>query len=161
MQAILGLPLDILVAVGVLVVFLLLNYTVGKNRPATLLLAMYIAGAIIMLVPVIDILPEVVPVDSRLLPILEFAGITAIVYVVLARCRYFDPYVAPCGWESGVFSVLHAVLALSIVVSLEPAAVTATFSPNFARVFLDPMIRSVLLCSPLLVFLVMRGNESG
>lgn len=159
MEAIFGIPIDIIVAVGVLLLFLLFNYTVGKNRSATMLLAMYIAGAMIMLTPLIDVLGEVVPIHPHILPILEFAVLTLITYVILWRCRFFDPYIVPAGWELGVFAVLHTVLAIAIVVGLEPAAATTAFSPNFARVFLDPLVRSACVAGPMLVFIAFRGRE--
>lgn len=154
-----GVPFDIVVAVGVLALFVLFNYTVGKNRSSTMLLAMYLAGAMIMLAPVIDILPEVSPIDARWLPIVEFVVIGGLMYFILGRCRYFDPYIVPSGWELGLFAFLQAVLALAIIVSLQPAAVTSEFSPNFARVFLDPIVRSVLIVGPMLVFLFIRGRD--
>lgn len=159
MEAIFGIPFDVLVAVGVLTVFLVFNYTIGRYRSATMLLSLYIAGAVIMLAPVMDVLPELLPVPAVWVPVLEVVGITGLVYVILTRCLYFDPYMVPAGWELGVFAVLQAVVAVAMVVSLEPAAVTTAFSPNFARVFLDPMARSAFLVGPLLVFVVFRGRE--
>lgn len=159
MQGLLGIPLDVLVAIGVLAAFLVWNYTLGKNRSTVTLVALYVAGALMALVPLMDELAAALPIDATLEPIAMFVVLAAMVYVILIRCRFFDPYIVPNGWELGVFAFLQAVVAVAMVVSLEPSAVLETFSPNFSRVFLDPSVRSALLAGPVALFVLFRGSE--
>lgn len=151
MEAIFGIPYDVLVAAGVLCVFLLFNYTVGKNHSAAMLMAMYAAGAIVALAPVTAAIPFA--------PVFVFAAVTLVAYGIMVRCGFFDAYIVPAGWELGLFAALQASVAIAVVVGLEPGIVGQPFSPNFARVFLDPVVRSIMLAAPLCVFLVVRGRQ--
>ncbi len=159
MEGFFGLPSDVLIVVGVLAVTLVYNYTIGKHRAATLLIAMYVAGALIFLVPAFDALYEILPVDKRFSPVIMFGVVLILVYLIFRRNAFFDPYLVPTGWELGVFSVLHTAVLVALVVSIVPSAVTADFSPNFGRVFLDPMVRSGLIVAPLLMLFVIRGRD--
>lgn len=158
MEAILGLPFDILVVVLIVALLVAYNYTIGKNRSATLLVALYVSGALYMLLPLTDFAHEVFPVDNRLLPLIMFGVLLVVVHVILSRNAFFEPYLVPSGWELGVFSVLHAVLLIAIVVSIESSATTAEFSPNFSRIFLDPLARSAIIMGPLVFLAFFRGR---
>lgn len=153
-----GIPLDLGIALGLLAVLLGYNYTIGKHRAVTLLTALYLAGAVMALAPVIGFLDSVVPINANILPIAVFVLLTLAVYWILTRSHFFDPYVVPSGWELGLFALLHAVVAIVVVVSALPASVTSGFSPNFARVFMDPVIRSALITAPIVVLAVLRGR---
>ncbi|MBI1907970.1 hypothetical protein HYS28_00955 [Candidatus Uhrbacteria bacterium] len=153
-----GMPLDLGIALALFAALLAYNSTLGKNRAVSLLTALYIAGAVAMLAPAIGFLDSVLPLDPRFLPVGVFALLAAITYGVIVRSSFFDPYIVPSGWELGLFSFLHAIVIIVVVVSLLPASVTDGFSANFARVFMDPTIRSVLIVIPLAVLAVLRGK---
>lgn len=159
MEALLGLPFDIVFVVLLVAALMVYNYTLGKHRAATLLIALYVAAALYMLMPVLDFVHEVVPIGAPLLPVIMFGVVFLVTYVVLSRNTFFEPYMVPSGWELGVFSVLHAALIIAILVSIEPSSATASFSPNFSRIFLDPVVRSVVVASPLAILAFFRGNS--
>lgn len=154
-----GLPFDIMFVVLLVAVLMVYNYTLGKHRAATLLIALYVAAALYILMPVLDFVHEVVPIGAPALPMIMFGVVFLATYVVLSRNTFFEPYMVPCGWELGLFSVLHALLLIAILVSIEPSSATAAFSPNFSRIFLDPIVRSAIVAGPLGVLAFFRGNN--
>ncbi len=158
MEALLGLPFDIAFLTLLVAALMVYNYTLGKHRAATLLVALYVAGALYMFMPVLDFVHEVVPIGAPWLPIIMFGVVLLLTYIVLSRNTFFEPYMVPSGWELGVFSVLHAALFIAILVSIEPSSVTEAFSPNFSRIFLDPVVRSAIVAGPLAVLAFFRGN---
>lgn len=153
-----GMPLDLGIALALFAVFLGYAYSLGKHRAVTLLTALYLAGAVVMLAPAVGFLDSIIPIDARLLPILVFTFLVVAIYWILSRSHFFDPYVVPSGWELGVFALMQTVVAIVVVVSLVPASVSEVFSPNFARVFMDPVIRSTLIAAPLGVLTILRGR---
>lgn len=158
MNALLGLPVDILAVIALIAALLAYNYTVGKHRAATLLVSMYVAGALMMFMPVLDVVHEVVPLGAPALPVIIFGVVLLLTYIVLSRNAFFEPYLIPSGWELGMFSVLHAALLLVLLVGIEPASATSALSPNFSRFFLDPVVRSVVVTAPLAVLAFFRGQ---
>lgn len=159
MEAVLGLPFDILVVVLLVAALMAYNYTIGKHRAATFLVALYVAAALYMLMPVLDVAHEVLPMDPRILPLVLFGTLLVVTFFILGRNAFFEPYLVPTGWEIGLFTVLHAALLLVIVVSIESSATTVAFSPNFSRIFLDPVVRSVVLAAPLALLAFFRGRN--
>lgn len=158
MNALLGLPVDILAVIVLVAALMAYNYTIGKHRATTLLVALYVAGALYMFMPVTDFAHEVIPLSAPLLPLVMFGVLFVVTYFVLARNAFFEPYLIPCGWELGMFSALHAALIIAILVSIEPSSATAAFSPNFSRFFLDPIVRSVIVAVPIVVLGFFRGR---
>lgn len=154
-----GLPFDVLVALGLLALLIVVNYTIGKHRPASLLVALYVAGGVTALSPVVGFLDAVVPVNPAYVPAAVFAAMTCIVFLMLRMNRFFEPYIVPSGWELGLFAVLQSLLAVSIAVQLLPVYVVDGLSPNFLRVFGDGTLRSVYIVAPIVVLCVFRGRD--
>ncbi len=154
-----GLPFDVLCALAVFVVLLAWNYTLGKHRSATLLLAIYCAGAAAALAPVVGFLDAILPLDAAYIPAATFVVMTIMVFILLRLNRFFEPYTVPNGWELAVFALLHSVLLVTIVVQLLPTSELQALSANFLRVFGDPTLRSAYIVAPLLVLFFVRGQE--
>ncbi|HCC83870.1 TPA: hypothetical protein DEP96_03400 [Candidatus Uhrbacteria bacterium] len=152
-----GVPVDVGVVVILLGLTLLYNYTIGKYRIIMLLVALYLAGAVIMLAPVLKMLQTLVPIPSLWLSLGLLAVMTALTTFVLARSTFFDDVYNPHGWRIAVYSLLQVIVVVVILVTMLPLAVTGDLSPNFARVFMDPIIRSILILAPLVTMALLRG----
>lgn len=153
-----GVPLDLGLTLALFAALLTYNYSLGKHRTVTLLTSLYISGAVVTLAPALSSLAAKMPIDAGVLPIITFALVLLLVYGVVYRSHFFDPYIVPSGWEIALFSLLHVIVIVVIVTALLPASVVSGFSPNFARIFMDPIIRSILVVSPLAVLAVLRGR---
>lgn len=157
--SLLGLPSDLAIALSILAFFLVVNYTIGKHRPATILLSLYVSGAVVAMAPVVGYLDSVLPVDARYIPVAVYLVMTVLVFLILRSNRFFEPFMIPSGWELGMFALFQTTVLVSLAVGFLPETVTGTFSPNFARVFADGTIRSALLVLPLVGLFFVRGND--
>jgi hypothetical protein len=152
-----GVPVDVGAVVILFGVLLFYNYTIGKYRIIMLLVALYLAGAVILLAPVLAMLKTLIPIPSLWLSLGLLAIMTALMMFVLARSTFFDDVYNPHGWRVAVYSLLQVIVVVVILVTMLPLAVTGDFSPNFARVFMDPIIRSILIFAPLVTMALLRG----
>ncbi len=156
-NVVLGLPLDLLVVIGLFGLALLYNFTMGRYRIIMVLVALYMAGAVIMLAPVLALLKTLVPIPSLWLSLGLLFLTTLLTAGVLARSTFFDDVYNPHGWRVAVYALLQVIVVVVIVVTMVSAGTTSEFSPIFSKIFVDPIVRSILIFVPLITMALLRG----
>ena len=149
---------DALVAAGVLVAAIVFVFTLGKHSVVAIFSALGLAAAFSALAPVVGRVPMVSAWPNYQQHILVFGLVFVLTYFIFRRHIFFAPSVTPSSLEGIVFGSIIGGFILAVIGSFLPADIIATLTPTVKLIFVDDIGRSLWLASPLIGFVLMKGE---
>lgn len=138
---------------------LLYGLSLGRDRVIVILVAVYMALAVVSNTPVLNSFDFSVALNSNsVLKITMFLGLFVVLFFLLSRSallKTIGSSGAPGSWwQTIVFSVLQVGLLISITLNFLPADMTRALSEGTRQIFMSDNGRSAWMILPILVMVL-------
>lgn len=152
---------DLFIALFVIGSVFVYGLSLGRDRSILIILALYIAEAIVRAAPWPKSLLDMTIGGSTLsVPGVSYLIMFIVTLFLLARTTIFttSSRAAPW-WQSLIFSVLQACLLISTVLYLLPPAAVHGLQPLTRQIFVDGPARFAWLMAPIFAFTLLKGRR--
>lgn len=152
---------DLFIALFVIGTVFIYGLSLGRDRSILIILALYIAEAVVRAAPWPKALLEKTIAGSTLsIPGMTYLAMFLVVLFLLARTTLFttSSRAAPW-WQSIIFSFLQAGLLVSTVLYLLPATAIQGLQPLTRQIFVDGPARFAWLMAPIFAFTLLKSRR--
>lgn len=154
---------DVFILLFFVVASVLYGFALGRDRVAMLLIAIYMALAVVGNAPYLDELQtRVVAGNIFAFQITTFLGLFLLLFFFLSRSalhRTFGGGAHGSWWQTLLFSFLHVGLLLSIVLSFLPATAIARLLPTTRLLFTTDLARFLWIVLPIIAMFLVRPDR--
>lgn len=154
---------DVFILLFFVVASLLYGFALGRDRVAMLLIAIYMALAVVGNAPYLDELrAKIVAGNLFAFQITTFLGLFLILFFFLSRSalhRTFGGGSHGAWWQTLLFSFLHVGLLLSIVLSFLPSLALSRLLPVTRELFVSDLARFLWITLPILAMLLVKPEK--
>lgn len=152
---------DLFIVLFFLIASLIYGLSLGRDRILVILIAIYMALAVVNYAPFAEKLIKGTTLeDFFLIKVLSFAAVFLILFFLLARSALLHTIGAKSSggswWQVFVFSILHVGLLISITLSFLPASITQQLSEFTYNVFVTETARFIWIIMPIVVMALVR-----
>lgn len=155
---------DVFIMLFFVIASLLYGFALGRDRVAMLLVAIYMALAVVGNAPYLDELrARIVAGNLFAFQITTFLGLFLILFFFLSRSalhRTFGAGYQGNWWQTLLFSFLHVGLLLSIVLSFLPPTALSRLLPLTRELFVSDLARFLWITLPILAMLLVKPEKS-
>ncbi len=155
----LTLSIDLLVILGVFILFILYFCTLGKEDVVTAIKAIYISAFPIFFFSDLFSLLPTFGVESGFLEGGYFLVFFLITFFILTRNGFFESPMVPALWETGVFATLAAGLFVVILARLSGGVFQADLSELTNLLFISQPGSIFWVVAPIGFWLLIRGDD--
>lgn len=150
---------DLYLLLALIIGGLIYGFVVGRDRAVTVLLATYIALAVVTNAPILGRLSSAFGAANPTIQLIWFGVMFAAVFGVLWWSQLLRSMARERGawWEIVIFSILQVGLTVSAGLYLLPAENLNALSPAFRELFTGEIGRSLWIIAPI-VFLAVIGQ---
>lgn len=159
-----GIPWDLAIILGIIAVFLLYAFTLGRDKLMLLLISVYVSLAVVSSIPYLDVFSARFAVQGTFaVRISTFLAVFLILFflishITLVRSLAPPKYQRP-HWHVLVFGLLTAGLFVSSALVFLPQELLIWISPRTYQLFLADAARTVWVILPLIAMTIFRNNE--
>jgi hypothetical protein len=144
---------------------LLYGLSLGRDRVIVILVAVYMALAVVSNTPMLETFDFSVALgNNSALKITMFLGLFVVLFFLLSRSALLKTIGgsgAPGSWwQTLVFSILQVGLLISITLNFLPADMTRALSEATRQIFMSDQGRSAWMVLPILVMVVAPKGKS-
>lgn len=157
---------DMFIAFFFLIAAFLYGFSLGRDKVIVILVSLYVALAVVNSAPFIKNLNTEINVATSLFAfkISTFLGVFLALFFFLSRSAILHSLAAGNAlgkwWQVLLFSVLHAGLLVSVVLSFLPTDTLNYLAPFTRQVFTSEFGRFVWIIMPIFAMIGLRGNSS-
>lgn len=155
---------DIFILAFFIVGSLLYGFALGRERVLMMIVAIYMALAVVTNAPYLERLTATITVGS--LPALRitiFLGIFLILFFILSQSallRHFSLGAQGAWWQVFLFSFLHVGLLVSVTISFLPDAALVALLPATRKLFVSELARFLWIILPIVAMILIKGRKS-
>lgn len=155
---------DLVLVMFFLVGSLIYGMSMGRDRIVIVLVAIYMAIAIVSYAPYIsNFVTEVKIGNSFAFQVTMFVGVFAVLFFLISQSallKHLGGAQERGGTVSAmIFSVLQTGLLISVILSYLPKEAVNVFSPQIQKVFVADLAKFVWVVAPIVVMALTRGND--
>ena len=155
---------DLILVMFFLVGSLIYGMSMGRDRIVIVLVAIYIAIAIVNYAPYIsNFVTEVKIGNTFAFQVTMFVGMFAVLFFLLSQSallKHLGGQAERGGTISAmIFSVLQTGLLISVILSYLPSEAVNVFSPQIQRLFVADIAKFAWVVAPIVVMAMTRGND--
>jgi hypothetical protein len=155
---------DLFIVLFFLVAAFLYGFSLGRDRVIVILVSIYMALAVVNSAPFIRDLSQELNIQTSLFAfqISTFLGVFLVLFFFLTRSALLHSLAAGSApgawWQVLLFSVLHAGLLVSIVLSFLPPATVQALVPATQQIFTSEFGRFLWITLPILAMVGLPGE---
>jgi len=155
---------DLILILFFLVGSVIYGMSMGRDRIIVVLVAVYMAIAIVSYAPYIsNFVTEVKIGNTFAFQVTMFVGVFAVLFFLISQSALLK-HLGGAAERGGtfsamIFSVLHTGLLISVILSYLPKEAVNVFSPQIQRFFVADIAKFVWVVAPIIVMALTRGNE--
>ena len=157
---------DMFIVLFFLVAAFVYGFSLGRDRVIVILVSLYMALAVVNYAPFIRDLSTEINIATSLFAfkISAFLGVFLALFVFLSRSAILHSLAAGKApgkwWQVLLFSVLHAGLLVSIVLSFLPPDTLDYLAPATREIFTSEFGRFLWIILPIVAMVGLNGDES-
>ena len=157
---------DLFIALFFLVSALLYGFSLGRDRIIVIMVSVYMSLAVVTSAPFIKDLSTEINIATSLFAfkLSTFLVVFLVLFFFFSRSALLHALGtanAPGSWwQVLLFSVLHAGLLVSIVLSFLPAGMLTTLAEPTRQIFMSEFGRFVWITLPIVAMVGLKGDET-
>ena len=155
---------DLILIMFFLIGSVIYGMSMGRDRIIVVLVAIYMAIAIVSYAPYIsNFVTEVKIGNTFAFQITMFVGMFAVLFFLISQSALLK-HLGGAGERGGtisamMFSVLQTGLLISVILSYLPKEALNVFSPHMQQIFVADAAKFAWVVAPIVVMALTRGND--
>lgn len=154
---------DLFIVLFFIITVFLYGMTMGRDRIIVILVAIYMALAVVSNAPLLARLHADVNLSEYFaFRVTTFLGVFVLLFFLLSRSallKTFGSLAAGRWWQVFVFSVMHVGLLVSITLSFLPADSVGQLAPLTQRVFASDTGRFLWVVMPIFAMVLLKDDD--
>lgn len=156
---------DLFIVIFFIIAGFLYGLSLGRDRVIVILVAIYMALAVVNTAPYIgNMTADVGLSDLFVVRMSAFVSVFIALFVLLARSALLKTIASSdehgAWWQVMLFSFLHVGLLISIVLSFLPEGATQNLAPLTQKIFTSDTGRFLWIVGPILAMILIKGGAA-